>query len=101
MNLTLGYNSSSVSLRAHFEFFPFADDHIQHGFTINNVSFVNPTLPVLLQVLSGVPPERLLPAGSVYTLPMNKIVQITFPMAAMSGKGDDIILKSAPVCHSY
>jgi hypothetical protein len=99
--LTLGYNSSSVSLLAHFGFFPFADDHVQHGFTINNVSFVNPTLPVLLQVLSGVPPERLLPAGSVYTLPMNKIVQITFPMTAMSGNAEDAILLSAPVCHTY
>ncbi|KAH7927346.1 laccase [Leucogyrophana mollusca] len=49
-------------------------------FTINNVSFVNPPAPVLLQILSGKRHAlELLPAGSVYTLPPNKVIEISIP----------------------
>jgi iron transport multicopper oxidase len=49
-------------------------------FTINNVSYHNPPTPVLLQMLSGAQhPSDLLPIGSVYELPPNKVVEIALP----------------------
>lgn len=49
-------------------------------FMINNHSFVPPTLPVLLQILSGKKkPQELLPRGSVYVLPRGKVVEVTIP----------------------
>lgn len=49
-------------------------------FTVNGASFVPPTVPVLLQILSGAQTAQdLLPNGSVYTLPKNKVIEITIP----------------------
>ncbi|KAJ7580936.1 laccase 5 [Mycena floridula] len=48
-------------------------------FLINNQSFVPPTVPVLLQILSGANSAHdLLPRGSVFPLPLDKTIQITF-----------------------
>lgn len=49
-------------------------------FSINGVSFVPPTVPVLLQILSGsTSASDLLPTGSIYALPLNKTIQISIP----------------------
>ncbi|KAJ7166783.1 laccase 1 precursor [Mycena filopes] len=49
-------------------------------FTVNGATFVPPTAPVLLQILSGAQTAQdLLPAGSVYTLPPNKVIEISIP----------------------
>ena len=49
-------------------------------FTLNGVTYVHPTVPVLLQMLSGaVHPSQLLPNGSVYELPPNAVVELSFP----------------------
>ncbi|EIN05369.1 laccase 1 [Punctularia strigosozonata HHB-11173 SS5] len=49
-------------------------------FDINGVSFVPPTVPVLLQILSGAQDATsLLPNGSVYSLPKNSSIQISLP----------------------
>ncbi|KAG2144577.1 laccase, partial [Suillus clintonianus] len=49
-------------------------------FTINEHTYHNPPIPVLLQMLSGAQhPADLLPNGSVYELPPNKVVEITIP----------------------
>jgi len=49
-------------------------------FTINGASFVPPTPPVLLQILSKAQPAQdLLPPGSVYVLPRNKVIEISIP----------------------
>ncbi|KAG6849815.1 hypothetical protein H0H93_004764 [Arthromyces matolae] len=49
-------------------------------FTINGASFVPPTVPVLLQILSGAKTaQSLLPSGSVFTLPRNAVVELTIP----------------------
>ncbi|KAJ6475006.1 laccase 2 precursor [Mycena vulgaris] len=49
-------------------------------FEINNASFIPPTAPVLLQILSGVhTAQQLLPAGSVYELPPNKVIEVSIP----------------------
>lgn len=48
-------------------------------FTMNNVTYVPPTTPVLLQILSGAQhAQDLLPEGSVYGLPRNKVIEINF-----------------------
>ncbi|KAG2110681.1 laccase [Suillus discolor] len=47
-------------------------------FYINNVTFSPPSIPVLLQILSGAQdPFQLLPNGSVYALGHNKVVELT------------------------
>ncbi|KAH9849284.1 laccase 1 [Lenzites betulinus] len=53
------------------------------NFFINGESFVPPTVPVLLQILSGAQTAQdLLPSGSVYVLPSNASIEITFPATA-------------------
>jgi iron transport multicopper oxidase len=52
-------------------------------FTINGASFVPPTVPVLLQILSGAKTaQELLPPGSIYVLPPNKVVEVSIPGGA-------------------
>ncbi|KAJ6528614.1 laccase [Mycena vulgaris] len=49
-------------------------------FEVNNASFIPPTAPVLLQILSGAhTAQQLLPAGSVYELPPNKVIEVSIP----------------------
>ncbi|EJD07349.1 laccase [Fomitiporia mediterranea MF3/22] len=48
------------------------------SWAVNNATFTPPSIPVLLQVLSGASSAQdLLPAGSVYTLPPNKVIEVT------------------------
>ncbi|KAF9247021.1 laccase [Melanogaster broomeanus] len=50
------------------------------AYLMNNVTFVNPPVPVLLQILSGARhPTELLPNGSVYELPSHKVIELSFP----------------------
>ncbi|KAF8551542.1 laccase [Imleria badia] len=52
-------------------------------FALGNVSWNNPTTPVLLQILHGrIHPSELVPQGAVYTLPPNKLIEISFPNPA-------------------
>ena len=55
-------------------------------FTINDVPFVSPTTPVLLQILSGAQsPQDLLPSKSIYALPRNKVIEINFSLSNPAG----------------
>ncbi|KAJ6537396.1 laccase [Mycena vulgaris] len=55
-------------------------DFATFKFNVNGVEFVPPTAPVLLQILSGAQSATdLLPSGSVYTLPPNKVIEISIP----------------------
>lgn len=55
-------------------------------FSVNGVTFVPPTMPVLLQILSGAQsPSNLLPTGSVYPLPPNKTIEISLPGGIVGG----------------
>ncbi|KIK54007.1 hypothetical protein GYMLUDRAFT_77296 [Collybiopsis luxurians FD-317 M1] len=57
-------------------------------FYINDTTFVSPKYPVLLQILSGTTSATdLLPKGSVYGLPLNKTIQITFNATAAAPFG--------------
>lgn len=49
-------------------------------YLINNATWAAPPTPVLLQILSGkTAAQDLLPTGSVYTLPPNKVIEISIP----------------------
>ncbi|KAH9057167.1 laccase [Lactarius vividus] len=55
-------------------------------FTVNGVPFDPPTVPVLLQILSGAKnASQLLPAGSIYGLAPNKSVELTIPGGVVGG----------------
>ncbi|OBZ74795.1 Laccase-2 [Grifola frondosa] len=66
MNLALSFNGSN--------------------FFINNATFVPPSVPVLLQILSGTHrAQDLLPAGSVYSLPAHSSIEISLPGGVVGG----------------
>ncbi|KAG5644253.1 Acyl-coenzyme A oxidase 2 [Asterophora parasitica] len=49
-------------------------------YQMNGFAFHPPSLPVLLQILSGAQEARdLLPEGSIYALPSNKVIEISLP----------------------
>ncbi|KAI0246644.1 laccase 2 precursor [Lactifluus subvellereus] len=54
-------------------------------FSVNGVSFQPPTVPVLLQILSGKNLSELLPKGSIYSLEKYKSVELTIPAGANGG----------------
>ena len=57
-------------------------------FTLNDVTYASTPVPVLLQILSGArQASQLLPNGSVYTLPSNKVIEISFPNTAVAPGG--------------
>ncbi|KAE9390477.1 Cupredoxin [Gymnopus androsaceus JB14] len=57
-------------------------------FEINGVSFVPPTVPDLLQIISGTTAAAdLLPAESVYALPLNSSIQLSFDATTVAAIG--------------
>ncbi|KAJ7182989.1 laccase [Mycena crocata] len=55
-------------------------------YTLGGSSFLPPTSPALLQILSGAQSAQdLLPTGSYYSLPPNKVVEISIPGGADGG----------------
>ncbi|KAJ6536703.1 laccase [Mycena vulgaris] len=49
-------------------------------YSLNGASFFPPTAPALLQILSGAQAAQdLLPSGSYYSLPPNKVIEISIP----------------------
>ncbi|KAI0252554.1 laccase [Lactifluus subvellereus] len=55
-------------------------------FDVNGVPFESPTVPVLLQILSGAKKASdLVPTGSIYGLSPNKSVELTIPGGAIGG----------------
>nr|ACL93333.1 laccase [Rigidoporus microporus] len=56
------------------------------SFTINGATFTSPTVPVLLQILSGAQSATdLLPSGSVFTLPGDSTIEISMPAGVAGG----------------
>jgi hypothetical protein len=59
---------------------------LTNKFTINGHPFVDPKVPVLLQILSGARnPSDLLPKGSIYGLERYKSVELVIPGGAVGG----------------
>jgi iron transport multicopper oxidase len=58
----------------------------QQYYTINGVAYQPPSVPTLLQILSGTrKASELLPSGSVYILPPNKVIEISMPARGALG----------------
>ncbi|KAH7881940.1 laccase [Phlebopus sp. FC_14] len=51
---------------------------------INGESYVSPETPILLQILSDATAAQLVPQGSIYTVPTNKVVEVSFPGALLA-----------------
>ncbi len=75
------------------------------NFFINDVTFVPPTVPVLLQILSGATTAAdLLPSGSLFELPSNSTIEISFPITSTNAPGAPHPfhlhgVRSPPLCH--
>ncbi|KAK7026410.1 laccase, multicopper oxidase, benzenediol:oxygen oxidorectuctase [Paramarasmius palmivorus] len=55
-------------------------------FAINGIEYESPTLPVLLQIMSGAQQAGdLLPTGSVYELPVNSSIEVSFTGGGVKG----------------
>ncbi|KAH8104295.1 Cu-oxidase-domain-containing protein [Phellopilus nigrolimitatus] len=82
-------------------------DAVSGNFTINNVSFISPAIPVLLQILSGaVSAGSILPNTSVYSLPPNKTIEVSFPGAFphpmhLHGHNFDIVRVAGSSTYNY
>ncbi|KAG5641679.1 hypothetical protein DXG03_004443 [Asterophora parasitica] len=65
-------------------------------FLVNNVSYWAPNVPILLQILSGAKTaQELLPSGSIFTLPRNKVIEVTVPGGAAVGPHAFSVIRSA------
>nr|AAW28936.1 laccase A [Trametes sp. 420] len=57
-------------------------------FFVNGATFTSPTVPILLQIMSGAQSAAdLLPSGSVFALPANSVVELSFPITATNAPG--------------
>ncbi|KAI0042265.1 multicopper oxidase [Auriscalpium vulgare] len=60
--------------------------NVNGTFYVNNQTFTPPSVPVLLQILSGASnASDLLPSSSIYSLQPNKVVELTIPGGAPGG----------------
>jgi iron transport multicopper oxidase len=71
-------------------------------FTVNGATFAPPTLPVLLQILSGVQTAQdLLPTGSVYVLPPNKVIELSIPGGSVGSPVSDLGIHFLTVTNAH
>ncbi|KDR80952.1 hypothetical protein GALMADRAFT_60685 [Galerina marginata CBS 339.88] len=79
-------------------------------FTVNGATFSPPSVPVLLQILSGAQQASdLLPAGSLYALPPNKVIEISIPGGAagsphpihLHGHAFDVVRSAGSSVYNY
>ncbi|KAH9946367.1 phenoloxidase [Epithele typhae] len=64
----------------------FVATSLNNKFYINNATFNPPTVPVLLQLISGAKTvNELMPASSIYSLPPNATIEISLPVG-MTGQ---------------
>ncbi|KAG2751701.1 multicopper oxidase [Suillus brevipes Sb2] len=74
-----GYGNADINLNLQIS-------NVGGTFYVNGVTFNPPTVPVLLQILSGAQePSQLLPNGSVIVLEANKVVELT--LTIVNGPG--------------
>jgi iron transport multicopper oxidase len=83
-----------------------ADTH----FTVNGATYKSPSLPVLLQLLSGErTADELLPADTIYYLERNKVVEVSMPAGApgaphpfhLHGHAFDIVRSAGQSDYNY
>ncbi|KAG6810814.1 Acyl-coenzyme A oxidase 2 [Tricholoma furcatifolium] len=65
-------------------------------FNVNGATFIPPTVPVLLQILSGASTaQELLPPGSVYVLPKNSVIEVSIPGGTIGAPHAFSVIRSA------
>ncbi|KZT29795.1 multicopper oxidase [Neolentinus lepideus HHB14362 ss-1] len=74
------HGCADVNLNLPSEFFLHQLDPPVGNWTMNHAKYEPPSVPVLLQIMNGVPAQKLLPSKSVYSLPPNKVIEISFPV---------------------
>lgn len=71
---------------------PHSLDPIQLKFTMGGHAYVPPNVPTFLQIMSGAQTaQALMPAGSYYELPRNKVIELSLP-GSLSGPVSDFCL---------
>ncbi|KAJ7121665.1 laccase 6 [Mycena epipterygia] len=76
-------------------------------FDINGISYLSPSLPVLLQLLSGASkPADFIPSEQLILLPSNSIIEISIPGTGahpfhLHGHNFDVVLESNAVTPNY
>lgn len=84
---TLGAADVNLNLNIVFDF-------ASLKFQVNGAPFSEAPVPVLLQILSGASTAAsLLPAGSVYVLPPNKVIEISMPGGSIGSPVSQICLE--------
>ncbi|KAF7760657.1 CAZyme family AA1 [Agaricus bisporus var. burnettii] len=69
-------------------------------FDINGISYISPTVPVLLQILSGAKrPEDVLPSNQIFFVPKNSLIEVNIPGEGahpfhLHGHNFDVVLAS-------
>ncbi|KAF9449616.1 multicopper oxidase [Macrolepiota fuliginosa MF-IS2] len=69
-------------------------------FDINGISYISPSIPVLLQILSGAKkPQDLLPSEQVFVVPRNALIEVNIPGTGahpfhLHGHAFDVVLPS-------
>ncbi|KAG2014957.1 laccase 5 [Coprinopsis cinerea AmutBmut pab1-1] len=56
-------------------------------FFVNGTAYSSPSVPTLLQIMSGANPGELLPENSIYYLPRNQVIEVEIPSAGISASG--------------
>lgn len=65
---------------------------------MNNFTFKDPSVPILLQILSGVQQAQdLVPSGTIYGLNHGEVVELNIPAGARGGP----VSQSHYVIHTY
>ncbi|KAF9455291.1 laccase C [Collybia nuda] len=65
-------------------------------FTMNGYPFIPPSVPALLQIISGAKStQELMPKGSYYELPRGKVVEVSLPGTAIGGPHSFSVVRSA------
>ncbi|EGN96932.1 laccase [Serpula lacrymans var. lacrymans S7.3] len=86
------------------------DNEYVDNYTVNGHSYIPPSVPVLLQIMSGArTAQQLLPMGNVYPLPRNKVIELTLPGGAPGGPhpfhlhGHDfsVVRSAGSTAHNY
>ena len=62
---------------------------MQNGnFSVNGIQYTSPSVPVLLQLMSGADTAAsLMPSGSVFVLPTNASIEVSFPISGAGAAG--------------
>ncbi|KAF8555175.1 hypothetical protein OG21DRAFT_1476611 [Imleria badia] len=63
-----------------------AKNEDDYNFMINGVQYTSPSVPVLLQIMNGALSQDIDPVQSIYLLPRDKLVEVTFHVDDTSGR---------------